>query len=129
MSGGWCGRPRDNGGFPTVNIDEPEPTDSTNVPENRIPEWVPKRRDQSDAAAAGSVGLADATARPSNSAVPRAPAPAPAAAPPEPATFTGIDGADVDPDVLAELPADVRAEVHRQMKLWRATQRGAGRRP
>ena len=126
MSGGWCGRPRDNGGFPTVNIaSEPEPTDST----KDIPEWVP-RRDQSDAAAAaGSVGLADATARPSNSAVPRAPAPAPAAAPPEPATFTGIDGADVDPDVLAELPADVRAEVHRQMKLWRATRRGAGRRP
>ena len=43
---------------------------------------------------------------------------------PEPATFTGIDGADVDLDVVEELPADVRVEVMRQMELWRATRRG-----
>ena len=129
MAQAWCGRPKNNGGFPTL-AKAPEPTNSKGETPH-IPAWARARTDKSEAAtaAAGSVGLADATARPSNSAVPRAPAPAPAAAPPEPATFTGIDGADVDPDVLAELPADVRAEVDRQMKLWRSTRRGAGRRP
>ena len=42
---------------------------------------------------------------------------------PEPATFTGIDGADVDLDVVEELPADVRVEVVRQLELWRSTRR------
>ena len=66
------------------------------------------------------MGLADATARPSK--LPRAPGPPPPL--PEPATFTGIDGADVDLDFLEELPADVRVEVKRQMELWRSTRRG-----
>ena len=48
-----------------------------------------------------------ATARPSK--LPRAPGPPPPLL--EPATFTGIDGADVDLDVVEELPADVRVEV------------------
>jgi len=54
--------------------------------------------------------------------LPRAPGPPPPL--PEPATFTGIDGADVDLDFLEELPADVRVEVKRQMELWRSTRRG-----
>jgi len=45
---------------------------------------------------------------------------------PEPATFTGIDGADVDLDVVEELPADVRVEVESDGALavdaaWRQT--------
>jgi 5'-3' exonuclease len=41
----------------------------------------------------------------------------------------GIDGADVDLETLNELPPDVRAEVERQLMLWRATRRGAARSP
>ena len=51
-----------------------------------------------------------------NSKLPRAPGPPPPL--PEPATFTGIDGADVDLDVVEELPADVRVEVD---AAWRQT--------
>ena len=102
MTQKWCGRPKDNGGFPTV-AKAPEPTNSKGETPH-IPAWARARTDKSEAAtaAAGSVGLADATARP---------------------TFTGIDGADVDLDFLEELPADVRVEVERQMELWRSTRR------
>ena len=57
-------------------------------------------------------------------------APAPAREPPAPAPVdAGIDGADVDLETLNELPPDVRAEVERQLMLWRATRRGAARSP
>ena len=121
MTQKWCGRPKDNGGFPTV-AKAPEPTNSKGETPRIVPAWARARTDKSEAAtaAAGSVGLADATARPSK--LPRAPGPPPPL--PEPATFTGIDGADVDLDFLEELPADVRVEVMRQMELWRSTRRG-----
>ena len=123
MAQAWCGRPKDNGGFPTL-AKAPEPTNSKGETPRIVPAWARARArtDKSEAvtAAAGSVGLADATARPSK--LPRAPGPPPPL--PEPATFTGIDGADVDFDVVEELPADVRVEVLRQMELWRSTRRG-----
>ena len=122
MAQAWCGRPKNNGGFPTL-AKAPEPTNSKGETPH-IPAWARARTEKSEAAtaAAGSVGLADATARPSK--LPRAPGPPPPL--PEPATFTGIDGADVDLDFLEELPADVRVEVKRQMELWRSTRRGVG---
>jgi exonuclease-1 len=54
------------------------------------------------------------------------PEPEPPAPPPVDA---GIDGAEVDLETLNELPPDVRAEVERQLMLWRATRRGAARSP
>ena len=61
-------------------------------------------------------------------AAPAAPPPAPE--PPAPAPVdAGIDGAEVDLETLNELPPDVRAEVERQLMLWRATRRGAARSP
>ena len=60
---------------------------------------------------------------------------APAAPPPKPEppasqpVDAGIDGAEVDLETLNELPPDVRAEVERQLMLWRATRRGAARSP
>ena len=66
-------------------------------------------------------------------AAPAAPPPAappPAPEPPAPAPVdAGIDGAEVDIETLNELPPDVRAEVERQLMLWRATRRGAARSP
>ena len=111
MTQKWCGRPKDNGGFPTV-AKAPEPTNSKGETPRIVPAWARARArtDNSEAA----------TARPSK--LPRAPGPPPPL--PEPATFTGIDGADVDLDFLEELPADVRVEVKRQMELWRSTRRG-----
>ena len=108
MAQAWCGRPKNNGGFPTL-AKAPEPTNSKGETPH-IPAWARARTDKSEAA----------TARPSK--LPRAPGPPPPL--PEPATFTGIDGADVDLDVVEELPADVRVEVERQMELWRSTRRG-----
>ena len=46
-----------------------------------------------------------------------------------PPVDAGIDGAEVDLETLNELPPDVRAEVERQLMLWRATRRGAARSP
>ena len=60
-------------------------------------------------------------------AAPAAPPPEPE--PPAPPVDAGIDGAEVDLETLNELPPDVRAEVERQLMLWRATRRGAARSP
>ena len=61
-------------------------------------------------------------------AAPAAPLPEPEPPAPPPVD-AGIDGADVDLETLNELPPDVRAEVERQLMLWRATRRGAARSP
>ena len=46
------------------------------------------------------------------------------------AASTGIDGADVDPATLSELPPAVRADIERQLALWRKSRRSApARRP
>ena len=53
-----------------------------------------------------------------------------ASAPASPGTSTGIDGADVDPATLSELPPAVRADIERQLALWRKSRRSApARRP
>ena len=61
-------------------------------------------------------------------------APAPRPAPPAPtppapaspaAASTGIDGAEVDPQTLSELPPEIRADIERQLALWRKTRRSA----
>ena len=55
------------------------------------------------------------------------PAPAPTPAPPPASpSFVGIDGAEVDPSTLAELPADVRADVERQVRLWEGSRKRGG---
>ena len=41
------------------------------------------------------------------------------------AASTGIDGADVDPATLFELPPAVRADIERQLALWRKSRRSA----
>ena len=53
-------------------------------------------------------------------ASPRSPAPpaSPAAA------SSGIDGAEVDPATLSELPPEIREDIERQLALWRKTRRG-----
>ena len=58
---------------------------------------------------------------------PRPPPPVPApVAPPSPgASSTGIDGAEVDPQTLSELPPEIRADIERQLALWRKTRRSA----
>ena len=48
-----------------------------------------------------------------------------ASAPASPGESTGIDGADVDPATLAELPPAVRADIERQLALWRKSRRSA----
>lgn len=50
----------------------------------------------------------------------------PAPAPPASPSFAGIDGAEVDPSTLAELPADVRADVERQVRLWEGSRKRGG---
>ena len=60
-----------------------------------------------------------APAAPPPPAAPSAPAPPP----PLPPDF-GVDGGEVDPAILRELPADVRADVERQLDLWRRSRRG-----
>ena len=52
--------------------------------------------------------------------------PAPAPAPPASPSFAGIDGADVDPATLSELPPAVRADVERQMRLWEESRKRPG---
>ena len=49
--------------------------------------------------------------------------------PAPPPVDAGIDGAEVDLETLNELPPDVRAEVERQLMLWRGDARGAARSP
>ena len=41
-------------------------------------------------------------------------------------SFAGIDGADVDPATLSELPPAVRADVERQMRLWEGSRKRGG---
>ena len=50
----------------------------------------------------------------------------PAPPPPASPSFAGIDGAEVDPSTLAELPADVRADVERQVRLWEGSRKRPG---
>jgi nucleotidyltransferase/DNA polymerase involved in DNA repair len=68
----------------------------------------------------------------------KAPAPAPRPAPPAPtppapaspaAASTGIDGAEVDPQTLSELPPEIRADIERQLALWRKTRRPPAKKP
>ena len=55
---------------------------------------------------------------------PPPPVPAPVAPPTSPgASSTGIDGAEVDPQTLSELPPEIRADIERQLALWRKTRR------
>ena len=58
------------------------------------------------------------------------PAPAPPASSPArnaaSPSFAGIDGADVDPATLSELPPAVRADVERQMRLWEGSRKRGG---
>ena len=57
---------------------------------------------------------------------PPPPVPAPVAPPTSPgASSTGIDGAEVDPQTLSELPPEIRADIERQLALWRKTRRSA----
>ena len=65
-------------------------------------------------------------------------APAPRPAPPAPtppapaspaAASTGIDGAEVDPQTLSELPPEIRADIERQLALWRKTRRPPAKKP
>ena len=58
---------------------------------------------------------------------PPPPEPAPVAPPASPgaASTTGIDGAEVDPQTLSELPPEIRADIERQLALWRKTRRSA----
>ena len=62
---------------------------------------------------------------------PRPPPPAPT--PPAPASpaaaSTGIDGAEVDPQTLSELPPEIRADIERQLALWRKTRRPPAKKP
>ena len=52
------------------------------------------------------------------------------ASPASPGASSGIDGADVDPATLSELPPAVRADIERQLALWRKSRRSApARRP
>ena len=62
---------------------------------------------------------------------PRPPPPEPApVAPPSPgASSTGIDGAEVDPQTLSELPPEIRADIERQLALWRKTRRPPAKKP
>ena len=50
----------------------------------------------------------------------------PAPPPPASPSFAGIDGADVDPATLSELPPAVRADVERQMRLWEGSRKRGG---
>ena len=52
--------------------------------------------------------------------------PAPAPAPPASPSFAGIDGTDVDPATLSELPPAIRADVERQMRLWEGSRKQPG---
>ena len=65
---------------------------------------------------------------------PRPPPPVPPVAPVAPpaspgASSTGIDGAEVDPQTLSELPPEIRADIERQLALWRKTRRPPAKKP
>ena len=45
------------------------------------------------------------------------------------ASSTGIDGAEVDPQTLSELPPEIRADIERQLALWRKTRRPPAKKP
>jgi len=82
--------------------------------------------------ARGQTTLKDVKMKPASpprpqSVKPRAPA---SPASPGAAASAGIDGADVDPATLSELPPAVRADIERQLALWRRSRRSApARRP
>ena len=81
------------------------------------------------AAPAAQKTLADVKFKPVSPPRPRSTHPAPAS-PASPGASTGIDGADVDPETLSELPPAVRADIERQLALWRKSRRSApARRP
>jgi hypothetical protein len=80
------------------------------------------------AAPAAQKTLADVKFKPASPPPPR-PAAAPAS-PASPGASSGIDGAEVDPATLSELPPAVRADIERQLALWRKSRRSApARRP
>ena len=83
------------------------------------------------AAPAAQKTLADVKFKPVSPPPPRSTHPAPASpASPGAAASAGIDGADVDPATLSELPPAVRADIERQLALWRKSRRSApARRP
>ena len=58
------------------------------------------------------------------------PAPPPPASPPARTAaspgFAGIDGTDVDPATLSELPPAIRADVERQVRLWEGSRKRGG---
>ena len=58
------------------------------------------------------------------------PAPPPPASPPARTAaspgFAGIDGTDVDPATLSELPPAIRADVERQVRLWEGSRKRPG---
>ena len=81
------------------------------------------------AAPAAQKTLADVKFKPVSPPPPRSTHPAPAS-PTSPGAASGIDGADVDPATLSELPPAVRADIERQLALWRKSRRSApARRP
>jgi hypothetical protein len=79
-------------------------------------------RPKAPPAASGQASLDDVKFKPASPPRPRA---APPPAPTSPVSLaaatasTGIDGADVDPATLSELPPAVRADIERQLDLWR----------
>ena len=93
----------------------------------RVDAAFPPAQNTIDAAFARAAPAAPPSAR-EPPAAPAAPPPAPKPPVPPPVD-AGIDGAEVDLETLNELPPDVRAEVERQLMLWRATRRGAARSP
>ena len=93
----------------------------------RVAAAFPPAQHTIDAAFARAAPAAPPPAR-EPPAAPAAPPPAPEPPAPPPVD-AGIDGAEVDLETLNELPPDVRAEVERQLMLWRATRRGAARSP
>ena len=80
--------------------------------------------------ARGQTTLKDIKMKPASPPRPQpAKSPAPAS-PASPGASSGIDGADVDPATLSELPPAVRADIERQLALWRKSRRSApARRP
>ena len=60
---------------------------------------------------------------------PAPPAPTPPAPASPAAASTGIDGAEVDPQTLSELPPEIRADIERQLALWRKTRRPPAKKP
>ena len=92
----------------------------------RVAAAFPPAQHTIDAAFARAAPAAPPPAREPSAPAAPLPEPEPPAPPPVDA---GIDGAEVDLETLNELPPDVRAEVERQLMLWRATRRGAARSP